>query len=230
MCRIDLIDLLACVEDYVLLKRSETFPYYNPGSDVDLLVMDREEALRSIRSFYEALKATDWEMSVTDTPGHCHVDFIFSGELDIRVDLIDGFDFYTKFVVKPSFLVKVFRDRQMWTCDRGDYFVPASEDDLTIRYFEYLEYFDQLPDKIKHLDYICGEENELLKRRFFENTHRFIRFKRKEWVEPVKAAKYSEEVNSCRIAMKNTWDSIRVLVKVVWRSSYKTMLRYSKQK
>ena len=210
MCRIDLLDLLAAIEDYVLLKKSHEFPRYLPGDDVDLLVMDRERALRAIRSYYETVQNENAELRVSDTPSHCHVDFVFAGELDIRIDLLEDFAFFTSLEVKPSFVIKVFRDSQLWQSDGGRCQIPAPEDDLTIRYLEYLEYFAQRPDKVKHLDYICNVPDASLKQRFFENTHLFIRFRRATWTASASAA--PPRPRSRRQALENVLENLRYLV------------------
>lgn len=181
MDRINIMLLLQYVDDYVLIKKDEVFPQYMPGSDIDLVVFDREETIRSIYSFYESHIGEIGEMKVSDKEKSCHIDFLFDGKLNLRVDLIDNFEFFEKIDVKPSFIFKLFKDRQLVECNDGHVYVPADEDDLTLRYFEYLEWFDHRPDKIKHLDYICEVEDEALKKRFFANTHRFIQFKRKTW-------------------------------------------------
>jgi hypothetical protein len=160
----------------------EEFPCYASGSDVDLIVFDRSYAIQSIHQYYDTHLSQAGEMQVTDREEHCHIDFYFEEEFDLRVDLIDGFDFFKNIAVKPAFLTKLFMRRQTKQIGKHSVFVPADVDELTLRYFEYLEWFDRRPDKIKHLEYICDVEDEELKRRFFENTHRFIQFKRKTWL------------------------------------------------
>jgi hypothetical protein len=181
MSKLNLIDFLSTVKDYVLIKRSEEFPDYTTGSDIDLLVMDCTEAIRAIHSYYNSNFGEFGELRVTENKDYLHADLLFNDALDIRIDLIDNFNYYTKFSVRQSFLIKIFRDRLKQTFNDGVCFVPSPEDDLTIRYFEYLEYFENRPDKVKHLDYICSIDNDQLKQLFFENTHRFISFKRKTW-------------------------------------------------
>ena len=181
MPHIDLVNLLGEIEDYVLIKKSTEFPSYSSGSDVDLLVMDKESALNRVVCFYDSYLSEKRELKVSDTGYHCHLDFLVGDKLDIRIDLIHNFDFFTRFSVKNGFFVKIFKDRQIIHFERMPVYIPAPEDDLTIRYLEYLEYFDRYPNKIKHLNYICNIKDELLKQRFFENTHRFIAFKRRQW-------------------------------------------------
>lgn len=185
MSQIDLIKLLCEIEDYVLIKKGKEFPDYSPGSDVDLLVMDKDTALQKVVDFYELYFSSKGELKVSDKEYHCHIDFLVDDTLDIRVDLIQNFNFLTKLSVKSAFVIKIFKDRQFIDFENDFVYIPAPEDDLTIRYFEYLEHFDRYPNKIKHLDYICDVRDQLLKRRFFENTHRFICFKRAVWEQKI---------------------------------------------
>jgi hypothetical protein len=191
MSKINLIDLLSNIKDYVLIKRSAEFPDYTTGSDIDLLVMDRTEAVRAIHSYYDTNFSEFGELRVEENIDYLHADFLFHDTLEIRIDLIDNFNFYTKFSVKQSFLIKIFRDRLKQTFNDGGCFVPSPEDDMTLRYFEYLEYFENRPDKVKHLNYICSIDNDHFKQLFFENTHRFISFKRKTW--------NSKKVSACTV-------------------------------
>jgi hypothetical protein len=209
MPQIDLIKLLSEIKDYVLIKKSKEFPDYYSGSDIDLLAMDKDTALRRVVDFYESNYSLIGELEVTDKEYHRHIDFLTNGKLDIRVDLIHNFDFFTKFSVKSAFFIKVFKDRQVVDFNNGSFYIPAPEDDLTIRYFEYLEYFDHYPNKLKHLDYICDIKDQLLKRRFFENTHRFIDFKRAEWKQENNISPKPESIN---MALKNIYINSRYLI------------------
>lgn len=179
--KIDIMRILQDIGDYILVRKNKIFPRYTPGSDVDLLVPDRSEALRSIHDFYARSMSDACEMKVSDTEEYCHVDFIFNGTLDLRLDLVDSFQGFHKFGVKPSYMIKLFKDRKSISCESGKIYVPSDEDELTLRYFAYLEWFDRRPDKIKHLDYISSVDNQDLKRRFFENTHKYIQFRPRTW-------------------------------------------------
>jgi len=181
MEKINLLEILQAIDDYVLIKKDEAFPRYAPGTDLDLAVFDREIVIKAIYDYYNRQLRNSVELKITDVENHCHVDFFVNGELDMRIDLIDNFNFFKKFAVKPSFLVKLFKDRKIFYHSQRPVYVPSDVDDLTLRYFEYLEWFEQRPDKIKHLDYIYAMDDPDLKQRFFENTHRYIQFKPKTW-------------------------------------------------
>jgi hypothetical protein len=209
MPQIDLIKLLCEIEDYVLIKKSNEFPDYSSGSDVDLLVMDKDTALQKVVDFYESNFSSKGELKVTNKEYHCHINFLINDKLDIRIDLIHNFNFLTKFSVKNGFFIKVFKDRQIFDIENGSVYIPAPEDELTIRYFEYLEYFDRYPNKIKHLDYICDVNDESLKKQFFENTHMFINFKRQEWKRGVNI---SQKPESMRMALNNIYGNTKYII------------------
>jgi hypothetical protein len=199
MGRIDLLALLARIDDYVLIKKSNEFPVYIEGSDVDLIVYDKENVIKKICSYHDAVINDAGEVKISDTNEHCHIDMFFGGKLEIRIDLIDNLDFFENIEAKSSFIVKIFKDRKMESLNGGYIYVPSEEDDLTLRYFEYLEYFNRYHNKIKHLDYICSIDDQALKQKFIENTHQFIQFKRKLWLPAIS----QDQPRSINAALKN---------------------------
>jgi len=224
--RVDLLALLQAIDEYILIKKDVLFPRYAVGADIDLLVFDREEALRRVVEYYRHLLSSNAELRVVDTSWHCHADFVFDGMLDLRVDLIDRFDFFQNIAIKPSYVTKLFMDRQVISYGSQTVFVPCQEDDLTLRYFEYLEWFDRRPDKIKHLDHICAVDDDDLKTRFFANTHRYIQFKRKTWPGSVPAAaRPGFEPQSRREAARAVIVGLRFMVVATalkWRQRFRS--------
>jgi len=212
MSQVDLPKLLNVIDDYVMIKKSFEFPKYTPGSDLDLLIIDKEYAIKKIVQHYETDYQNKFDLMIVDNGKHCHVDFLLNGAIDIRIDIIQNFDFYNRFTVKNSFLFKMLKDKQ--TICYGDYsiFVPSKEDDLIIRYFEYLEYFDRYPNKVKHIDYICNVKDQSLKNRFIENTHRYIRFSRSEWKEKINILQKPISVN---MAINNIYINIKYILKTL---------------
>lgn len=185
--RIDVLELLEALEDYILIKKDPSFPRYTPGSDIDLIVFDRNETVNRLARYYEEKIAPEGACKITTTNSHCYADFMWQEKLDLRIDIIDNFEWMRNIAVRPAYLTKLFLDRISIECEEKQIFVPSPEDDLTLRYFEYLEWFDRNPDKSKHLEYISGIEDENLKKRFYENTHRYMQFRHKIWNGPVPA-------------------------------------------
>ncbi len=212
MSKVNILEVLSRIGGSVVLKEGERFPDYESGDDVDLLVLDRYDTVQKIVEYFEQKHSDEGELKITDNTEHCHVDFFFKGDLDLRIDIVDHFDFYTKFSIKDGFVVKIFMDRIKKKDNSYFYYVPCMEDELTIRYFEYLEYFDHYPDKIKHLKYICDIEDEELKKRFFANTHRFIRFRRRTWNEFGRGQSKNSEPDSRREALNSLKKNFRFIV------------------
>ena len=67
-----------------------------------------------------------------------------------------------------------FRERE----NPGDFGrIPATVDDMIIRYLEYCEYFNTGPDKVHHLEHIQSLiDREDLRIGFYEKLHRYIDF------------------------------------------------------
>jgi len=234
MCRtesidphIDLLALLAVLENYILIKKDDFFPLYVKGSDIDLLVFDREECVKRVVEYYNLQLAGEGELRIVDTSDHCHLDFLFDDTLDLRLDLIDNFDFFGNIAIKPAYLTKLFIDRHEIKYGGYAVWVPCPEDDLTLRYFEYLEWFDRRPDKIKHLEYISAVQDHDLQKRFFANTHCYIQFKRKTWQASVPAGdRVQFRPESRHEALVGVMTGIRYLVSSSVRRYIALILRF----
>lgn len=198
--KIEVIGLLEHLEDYVVIKKDKDFPDYHEGADVDLVVIDRDVGLKKILHYFDVLGIKDIDIKVANSKTHCHIDFMSNGRLDLRIDLIDNFDFFERFSVRSSFIIKLFKDRKKVSMDGKNIYFPSGEDDLTLRYFEYLEYFDSRPDKIKHIEFIENVEDEALKTKFFQNSHEYIHFKPKKW--SAGRDQFSGDISSGRQALR----------------------------
>ncbi|HOS64370.1 MAG TPA: hypothetical protein PK251_06375 [Candidatus Latescibacteria bacterium] len=219
--KINVLELLRQIDDYVLIKMDpEGFPIYSKGDDIDLIVFDPDEALRRVCAFFDSEVGESGELRVTNADGHIHADFFLMDLLEIRIDLIHDFTFFQKLNVRPVFVTKIFKDRQKRLVEGGGVWVPSAEDDLTLRYFEYLEWFAIRPDKIKHLEYLCRIQDESLRKRFFENTHRFIQFHPKTWQGevPSRGTKRVFVFESRRDAARALSSASRYLVRATMRN------------
>lgn len=188
---ISVIEILEVLEDdYVLLKKWGGFPEYTPGSDVDLLVVDRQRASRSVQDYLiKTINGEETILRVSDGKSHTHIDICEGKNIILRVDLIDGFDFFTKFAVQDALKIKIFLTRVAQKVGDFEVFIPCPDFDLLIRYLEYLEWFERRPDKIKHLDYILSHSDNAQREQLIENTHRYIRFHHTRWHGKVPAKK-----------------------------------------
>ena len=199
---INIIEILKVLEDdYVLLKKWGDFPEYTPGSDMDLLVVDRQRASRSVQDYLiKKINGEETVLRVTEGESHTHIDICNGKNIILRVDLIDGFDFFTKFSVQDALKTKIFLTRVAQKIDDLKVFVPSPEFDFFIRYLEYLEWFERRPDKIKHLDYILSHSDDAQREQLIENTHRYIRFHHARWQGevPAKRGGFKSPLNNFR--------------------------------
>jgi len=148
-------DFFRGIDDYAILKLSDSFPNYCDYEDIDILCKDAEAFLRHILEVGKKYQRQGFEIKVDRTNGHLHVDFYPPGakRLNFRFDLISNFS-YEKFEVNPRYCEIVLRSRRRINRGRLEIQVPSVEHDLAIRFFEYAEWHDRRPDKIKHWEYI----------------------------------------------------------------------------
>jgi hypothetical protein len=177
---LSILDLLG--DEYVLLKKWPEFPSFLPGSDIDLLVTDRLSVSKKIQKYLlEILDGKESFLRVNEGRNHIHLDIIREDILWFRLDLVDEFDFFTQFSVQSALKIKLFLEREKIDVDGQEVYIPSPEHELLIRYFEYLEWFERRPDKIKHLDYILANSTPEQRAQLIENTHRFIRLQHAQW-------------------------------------------------
>jgi hypothetical protein len=183
-------------DEYVLLKKWPEFPVFLPGSDIDLLVIDRFTASEKIQKYLsEILDGSECFLRVTEGRYHIHLDLIRENKLWIRLDLIDELDFYTQFSIQPALKTKLFLERKSIDVDGHAIYIPSPEHELIIRYYEYLEWFERRPDKIKHLDFILANSTPEQQEKIIENAHRFIRLHHAQWQGEVPPRTYSRKQN-----------------------------------
>ena len=169
--------------------------------------MDKDIAVKEILSYYNDNYSKSFELQVTEEEYHVHIDFLECDKLNLRIDLLHNLGFYKKFSVKDSFIIKLFKDRKINKYNGNKIYELSDEDDLTVRYFEYLEFFEHFPNKLKHLDYICHFKDELVKKTFIMNAHRFITYNYDTW-DNENEEKNSKEISK-RIFLKNMFGKLK---------------------
>ena len=190
--KFDLIQILHHVENYVLLKKWDDFPAFLPGSDVDLLVADLYESSKKLQLFLlPKLDGEEWYLQVKEGRGKIHIDIIHEDNIFLRFDLTDSFNF-RKFSISPAFKFKVFLDRINESCRESKIWVPSEEDNLLIRYFEYLEWFELNPSKIKHLNYILENADAETISQMIKNAHQFIQISHDRWEGEIRSINSTE--------------------------------------
>lgn len=199
-------------DNYVLLKIWDDFPSFTPGSDIDLLVLDRFDAStllqKYLRNFVDDNTTT---IRVSESNCHIHIDILNDNSIFFRIDLFDDFNFFTKFSIQNALKTKIFLTRQTIDINKQKIFIPSEEFDLLIRYFEYLEWFERRPDKIKHLDFILSNSNKDQQQQLVLNSHRFIRYIHPNWSEEVN--QISTPIESRKHAIHEIFRLIKFVIK-----------------
>ena len=171
-------------DEYVLFKKWDAFPSFTPGSTIDLLVIDRFEASLTLQNYFLNL-FNEEEVSLKVTERECNIflDIIHNNAIWLRIDLFDHFNFFTHFSVQDTLNVKVFLNREIIQFDNQKIYVSSKEFDLLIRYFEYLEWVEQFPDKSNYLDFILANSTQDLQQQLIKNAHRYTRYIHSHWQE-----------------------------------------------
>lgn len=167
--------------NYVIVKLNDVFPDYYPGSDIDIFTTDIEKLTREILKLGKRYITDETNFSVTEvTEKHLHVDYLHKGEIDFRFDIYGAIPSYSKLNIKEYLLYSIIDRRKEKTIAVNDktckVFVPDTIDDLLIRYYEYLEYYEERPEKLKHLDYVyekIKDWDEDKRDTFFNRLHMY---------------------------------------------------------
>jgi len=147
---LDVTSLFDLLQDYVIMKMSDQLPIYKVNEDIDILTSDMYKNINIITNWYD--KNIFYHKFSYINSTHIHFDLFKHNEnfLHFRFDLFSALSF-SKFSIDNSIYRLILKNRIK--NDKGA-FVPCLEDDLSIRYCEYIEYINERPDKIKHLHYV----------------------------------------------------------------------------
>lgn len=211
-----LLDALGCLgEEYIILRIWPDFPSYLLGSDIGILVIDLYKASKQIQEFLIKFTNEDNTIKVEELHNQIHIDFLREKKLVIRFGIIDSLDIYSRFHVQDSLKTIIFLTRTTQDINNQQIYLPSTEMDYLIRYFEYLQWFEQRPDKIKHMEYILANSTEKQRLELIENAHRFLRWNHSTADEKVIPSMNSEVVyvNSKKQAIKELVRLIKYLFK-----------------
>ncbi|MHA1309250.1 MAG: hypothetical protein ACTSQN_18455, partial [Candidatus Heimdallarchaeota archaeon] len=165
LTKIDLNSFLFAVKEqkYVIIKNDD-FPNYYKDSNINIFCTDLENLVRLIMAAGNKYAEKGFQIKFCDHGSHSCVYFYLNEQLEFRFNLYNSFDVYTKFHIKPSFFMEILDNRVSERCRfKNKYYsvyVPCKDDELVIRYLEYVEHYKERPDQIKHLKYILREVNK----------------------------------------------------------------------
>ncbi len=165
---------------YAIVKLRE-FPAYRPSGDVDVFAEDAEAFVRSLLRTGRSLVRGEVMIEVTERAegGQIYVDFYRGPKLEFRFDVYRRLPAYQRVRLKPSLFDAVVADRREmtreWNGAKYPLYVPSPADDLLLRYVEYLEWYQQRPDKLAHLEFVlaAAREDGDLRAAFLVRLHQF---------------------------------------------------------
>lgn len=171
-------------ESYVIIKLDPNFPKYNTYSDIDIFAADPANFSRKILSLLNQYveRGGKVEVSNNDTTTHIQIDFyknVDDAKLDYKFDIWGEFPRLKKVSIKDAYFYSILEQKGTIkkTHNKVSYnlYVPSELDENITRYLEYIEYYEQRPDKIKHLDYVLKNLTEETSLEFFNRLHLYTK-------------------------------------------------------
>lgn len=170
-------------EIYCLIKLPHEFPNCRRGSDLDIFCYRIDSfGKRLLEIGQQDIRQYNFEIEISKRNAeHWHIDFLSQEMIEFRFDLYGSMPKYRNIRVKPAFFEIVIENAvslsRTWGESDYDCYIPATIDDMIIRYLEYCEYFKTGPDKIHHLEHIQSLiDREDLRIGFYEKLHHYIDF------------------------------------------------------
>lgn len=170
-------------EKYCIVKYKD-FDTIEPGSDIDIFSFDVYSASKKIIDAIEKQIFGNKEMKIHVSSYEtvkCYIDIIKNGKIYLRLDMCGELPEYSRVLVKPGLFECCVEKAEIEKIKVGDKTIPvkklARDQDLLIRYLEYIEWYERRPDKIKHLNYVLDVlESESDRKRLLNDLHYYTDF------------------------------------------------------
>ena len=146
---IDIPLIFNSLENYTVLKCNDILPKFLVHQDIDFLVKDIHKNINIIKNIIDPNKWRVFIKKINENQYHIDLYTHKHNTLILRFDIIDKL-LFKKFTLHPNIEYYILKNK----IHNGICFVPCIQDDLSIRYCEYIEYIDIRKDKIKHLNYV----------------------------------------------------------------------------
>ena len=164
---------------YTIIKLKDHFPKYLPHEDVDIFCYSKKKILKNIIKVGNEYVSKNNRLEINLrhlNSSHTHLDFVDNKRIEFRFDIYESMPHYKKTNIKECFFYSLIENSVpiIKTFQGKEYpiYVPSRIDDLIIRYIEYLEWYKQRPDKIKHLQYLLKNiEKDKARIGFFEKLY-----------------------------------------------------------
>lgn len=165
-------------EKYLICKIKETFPDYEFGSDLDILVIDPSSFVKALMSELNNYVGKETYISINEvSETQTQIDLVsIEGNINIRFDIYSGIPKYSKLNINRTLFDLMISNRESKKINGIEVYVPSLIDECLIRFFEYIEYYEIRPDKLKHMHFIMNQlENEDDKEEFFSRLHLYTK-------------------------------------------------------
>lgn len=148
---------------YVIIRKTEVWPTYFAGEDLDILTFDPDKVVDITLRFARLCKVS--KVMVNHVGAHTHVDFYFndSPELNYRFDILSSLEDYN---AKGNFMWALIGSSIIKNIEDLVIKIPRLDDDLVLRFAEY--WFHR--SKVKHLEYVKEHVTE----GFFSTLKQYI--------------------------------------------------------
>ena len=128
-------------ERYVIIKLKENFPNnFNKGSDLDILCEDKNKLIFKFRTVINnfLLSNIKHQIKIIElSQSHCQIDFLIKNTLLFKLDIFDEYEMSGK--LKNKILDNKINKQFKYFSKSIKIKVPKYDDDIFIRYLEYLK-------------------------------------------------------------------------------------------
>jgi hypothetical protein len=177
--KIDLKPLFEKLIDkaYCVIKLPDEFPQYKIGSDLDIFCYDVEDTARIVLEYFQEIITNDLTLKIINMEDQIYIDVMDKDKINFRFDLYGALPAYKNILIKEDFFSSVIENSLVIKGRGAAVKVPSKIDESILRYIEYHEWYEQRPDKIKHIDYLeekfLNKEIEINK--FLDKLHYYTK-------------------------------------------------------
>lgn len=145
-------------EEYSIMKY-DGIEDYKSGSDIDIFVKNVKSFIRKIITVGNQYISKGYQINVHDHfCKHSYVDFCIDEKIEFRFDIYENFKMYKNVFICPEYFNEILNNSgTIQHSFEGKSFnvkILSEIDELVFRYLEYVDWFQEREDKIKHLNFI----------------------------------------------------------------------------
>ena len=169
-------------KSYSIIKLPTEFPDYKIGSDLDIFCYDVEGISRVVLAYLQEIISKDLSVKIINRRTQIYIDVMDEDKIHFRFDLYGTLPTYKNILIKEAFFSSVIENSQMIKQNGCKVKVPSQIDESILRYIEYQEWYEQRPDKIKHIKYLEEKikNSEIDINRLLDKLHYYTKLPRVE--------------------------------------------------